>query len=117
MRYLSKLGEGKAVSVCTDDKAKCLEVRFERKILSGDISKGKLVPTSFEGIKRRGGKRRLAVGISYESAEALHLVLGRALKDMRNKRSEFVVEGRRAAIMDKLASLVYMFVRIQNAKL
>jgi hypothetical protein len=51
-----------------------------------DIKDGKLAPVAVTRIKRRGGKVQTCVNLSLEGAEALHKVLGDALKDARAKQ-------------------------------
>ncbi len=89
MVYRKRLGSGRTVSVFVSDE--CLElnklvIRFERKIEASDVVAGKLVPVTLERVKRRGGKRRTSLALSYESAEALQLALKGALKDARKRR-------------------------------
>ena len=90
MLYLKRLGSGRVVSVIVSDKGLELDnlvLRFERKIERTDVVNGKLTQISLEEVKRRGAKRSTTIALSYESAEALHSTLGRALKDARRRRN------------------------------
>lgn len=88
MQYRKRLGSGRVVSVVVSDNGfelNSLEVKFERKIEHSDVVGGKLISTSHEEVKRRGAKRHTTIALSYQSAEALHAVLGGALRDARKR--------------------------------
>ena len=87
MRYWTLQGEGKTVSVYVwKDDLDLLTLQFERKIEPKDVENGKLKSVVLQETKRRGGKRLTTIALSFESAEALHNTLGRALKDARRRR-------------------------------
>ena len=89
MRYMRRLGSGRAVSVFVSDKPLDLNnlvLKFERKIEAGDVENGRLLPVSTTEVKRRGAKRVTSIALSYETAEALHKVLGTALRDARKRQ-------------------------------
>lgn len=88
-RYLLHRGNGHAVSVFViDHNLDRLSIELERKIECGDVVKGRLMPSTTEIIKHRGGKRWTGIKVSYEDAEALYDTLGRALKDVRKRRAD-----------------------------
>jgi hypothetical protein len=88
MLYRRRLGSGRTVSIVVSDRSlelNNLVLRFERKIESSNVVDGKLARISFEEVKKRGGKRSTTLALSYESAEALYVTLGGALKDARKR--------------------------------
>lgn len=88
MMYQKRLGSGRRVLVVVSDEGLELDnliVRFERKIERSDVVDGKLVRISHEEVKHRGAKRSTTITLSIETAEALHLTLGRALRDARKR--------------------------------
>ena len=87
IRCLQRLGNGRAVSVFVPaGDPEALVLLFERKIDSEDVRNGKLLPLTVQTTKRRGGKRAVTLVVSYESAEALHKMLGIGLKRLRRRR-------------------------------
>jgi len=87
VRCLQRLGNGRAVSVTVPrGDPVALELRFEHKIGKDDVTAGKLKPLALQIAKRRGGKRSVSILVTYESAEALHAELGKALKKLRRRR-------------------------------
>ncbi len=93
MRYFKPLGSGRLVSVQVSDKdLEKISLNFQRKIEPADVCDGKLVSLVTEEVKHRGGKRVTSLELTYDSAEALHKVLGLALKDMRRRRSRRIIE-------------------------
>jgi len=88
IRYFRSLGfSGRAVSVFVDQEHDDMIIKFERKIERSDVVEGALLPIAMHTTKQRGGKRSVSLAISYESAEALHAALGRALRETRGRRT------------------------------
>ena len=86
IQYFKTLGGGASVSTgVSSEHIGLIELKFERKIKASDVSQGKLVPIVLEEAKRRGGKRLTTLCITHESAEALAVVLKKALKDSRKR--------------------------------
>ncbi len=63
-----------------------LALTFQRPVEKTDFKNGAFIPPVTCKFKRRGGKVSTTVCLTYESAEALHKSLGRALKDARHRR-------------------------------
>lgn len=79
--------DGRAIVVIVSgDGTTPLELVFTKRIEAGDVVDGKLVPSSRNLVKRRGGKRVTTLVLSYEGAEDLCRALKPALKDMRRRR-------------------------------
>jgi hypothetical protein len=95
MRFWMSPRQGSTVSVAVrDPNGEKLELLLQRKLTPSDLKDGKLLPVAWSTIKHRGGKRLSGMTLSLESAEALHAVLGRALKDARQKHRRRVVSDR-----------------------
>jgi hypothetical protein len=73
------------VSVPDSDGARIL-LQCQRPIEASDVKDGVLLPTTWSGIKRRGAKRQSGMCLSLEGAEALHTLLGEAIKDAKKKQ-------------------------------
>ena len=88
--HSNKKGSVVSISVPNYDGEK-LVLLFQRPIQTSDVKDGKLVPSAWSEVKRRGGKRQTGLMLSLESAETLHAVLSEALKDAKAKqlRKEF----------------------------
>lgn len=97
-------GSGRAVSVSVSGDSEEFVLEFKRRIKPSDVSEGKLVPVVLEEATRRGGKRLTTISISRESAEALCVVLRKALKDSHDRHFLQDYRGRMfVAIFSQLA--------------
>ena len=81
---------------------------FQRPIEGSDVKDGKLVPTAWSKVNRRGGKRQTGLTLSFESAETLHAVLGEAIKDAKAKQ-------RRKAYSEQALNFFLSYVAEQDA--
>jgi hypothetical protein len=84
--YRVRRSGGTVIAGVSGDGDGPIQLVFTKRIERSDVVKGRLLPTSREMVKRRGGKRLTTITLSYESAEALYQALKPALKDARRRR-------------------------------
>lgn len=87
LRFWRSQKNGSVVSIHVPAQAGAnLTLMLQRPIVYNDVKNGRLLSSAWTGVKKRGGKRQTAIILSVENAEALHLVLGKALNDARAKK-------------------------------
>ena len=86
---------------CEEDTT--LRLVLQHAITPSDVHGGKLLPTTSERIKRRGGKRQTGLNLSLETAETLHATLGKAIACAKAK--ERSAQTRRLFVQTLWASL------------
>ncbi len=85
--FRSSYRKGSVVSVSAPDfEGEKIVLFFQRPIKGSDVKDGKLVPSVWSDVKRRGGKRQTGLTLSFEGAQALHTVLGKTLEEVENRR-------------------------------
>lgn len=81
--------KGHTVCVCINPDGNWFDLLFQRPLGLEDRDKdGKFINPPASWIKRRGGKRQTVIRIGLESAKALHLVLGKAIKNAEEKQEQ-----------------------------
>ena len=105
--HSNKKGATVSVSVPDYDGGKLI-LLFQRPIEVSDVKDGKLVPSAWTKVRRRGGKRQTGLTLSLESAEALHVVLGAALKDAKAKQY-------RKTFGERVLNFLFSYMEMQNS--
>lgn len=100
----NKKGSMVSVSISSVDSEQ-LALLFQRPIELSDVREGKLVPSAWSGVKRRGGKRQTCVTLSLESAEMLRMILSEAIKDAKIKQ-------RRKLFKERILNLVSSYMEM-----
>ena len=105
---LRTLGNGRAIKTYLSDKhLDTLHISLERKIVKSDVLNGQLIPTTREGVKRRGGKRYTEFPIKLDTAEQLHKQLGEAIREAKKRKEKVAARKRLSNFFRRFSYYTY----------